>query len=165
MPEGVEVKVTKNGMLAAGKAPSVSTEMGVAGRNALIQHYANVGGSFAQWGREVSFQSTEGTATLSIDNKILRHKISGGPIKAKKSRYLTIPLAPNANSFKSLVFIKSKAGNLLLADVSGDELVPVFVLKPEVQQSPDPRAQPNVGAVERAATQAADAKVAQAEKV
>ena len=61
-----------------------------------------------------------GKVVVAIDNAgILEHKIKGGTIKAKRSKYLTIPIAPEAydrkaSRFPDLFVIKSKKGNLLL---------------------------------------------------
>ena len=61
-----------------------------------------------------------GMVVVAIDNGgILEHKINGGTIKAKSSKYLTIPIAPEAydrkaSRFPDLFVIKSKKGNLLL---------------------------------------------------
>ena len=61
-----------------------------------------------------------GKVVVAIDNAgILEHKIKGGTIRAKRSKYLTIPLvaeayARSARRFPDLFVIKSKKGNLLL---------------------------------------------------
>ncbi len=61
-----------------------------------------------------------GKVVVAIDKAgILEHKIKGGTIKAKSSKYLTIPIAPEAydrkaRRFPDLFVIKSKKGNLLL---------------------------------------------------
>ena len=60
-----------------------------------------------------------GRVVVAIDGDILPHKIKGGTIRAKRSKYLTIPLvaeayARSARRFPDLFVIKSKKGNLLL---------------------------------------------------
>jgi hypothetical protein len=72
-------------------------------------------------GGNVQAPKSEGTGkvVVVIDGDILPHKIKGGTITAKKSKYLTIPLAPEAygrkaRRFPDLFVIKSKKGNLLL---------------------------------------------------
>ena len=72
-------------------------------------------------GGNVQAPKSEGTGkvVVAIDGDILPHKIKGGTITAKRSKYLTIPLAPEAygrkaRRFPDLFVIKSKKGNLLL---------------------------------------------------
>ena len=72
-------------------------------------------------GGNVQAPKSEGTGKVVVaDNAgILEHKIKGGTIKAKRSKYLTIPIAPEAydrkaSRFPDLFVIKSKKGNLLL---------------------------------------------------
>jgi hypothetical protein len=74
-----------------------------------------------QVGGNVQTPKTEGDKVIvAIDNSILPHKVKGGTIKAKRTKYLTIPLiaeayAKPARSFDDLIFIESKKGNKLLA--------------------------------------------------
>jgi len=72
-------------------------------------------------GGSVQAPKSEGTGkvVVAIDGDILPHKIKGGTITAKRAKYLTIPLAPEAygrraTRFPDLFVIKSKKGNLLL---------------------------------------------------
>jgi len=72
-------------------------------------------------GGNVQAPKSEGTGkvVVAIDGDILPHKIKGGTITAKRSKYLTIPLAPEAydrraRRFPDLFVVKSKKGNLLL---------------------------------------------------
>jgi len=56
---------------------------------------------------------------VSISSPILPHKVKGGTISAKRSKYLTIPLVAEAYGrraryFDDLFVVKSKKGNLLL---------------------------------------------------
>ena len=73
-------------------------------------------------GGNVQAPKPEGTGKVVVaigKAGILEHKIKGGTITAKRSKYLTIPLAPEAygrkaRRFPDLFVIKSKKGNLLL---------------------------------------------------
>jgi phage gpG-like protein len=72
--------------------------------------------------------------------------ITGGVIKAKAGRWLTIPLPPaltpagnlrgnafGARDFKNTFFYRSRKGNLLLARRSGNRIENLFVLKKSVK--------------------------------
>lgn len=70
------------------------------------------------------FHQTKNGYTLDIRSELLYASIQndGGTITAKRSRYLTIPLTKRARSlrardFPNLVFLTSKAGNKILAEV------------------------------------------------
>ena len=72
-------------------------------------------------GGSVQAPKSEGTGkvVVAIDGDILPHKIKGGTITAKRSKYLTIPInkeayGRKARQFPDLFVIKSKKGNLLL---------------------------------------------------
>lgn len=69
---------------------------------------------------------------------------TGGTISAKNVKYLTIPLpaALNANGtpikrsardWENTFILKSKRGNLLIMQRNGKDLIPLYVLKTEVQ--------------------------------
>ena len=60
-----------------------------------------------------------GKVAVVIASPILPHKVKGGTITAKRAKYLTIPIHPeaydrSARRFDDLFVIKSKKGNLLL---------------------------------------------------
>ena len=72
-------------------------------------------------GGSVQAPKSEGTGkvVVAINSDILPHKVKGGTITAKRAKYLTIPIAPEAYArkagrFPDLFVIKSKKGNLLL---------------------------------------------------
>ena len=72
-------------------------------------------------GGSVQAPKSEGTGkvVVAITSDILPHKVKGGTITAKRAKYLTIPIAPEAYArkagrFPDLFVIKSKKGNLLL---------------------------------------------------
>lgn len=172
MQTTIEVKVKLNGMLKAGKVPPTAIEMANSVKNTLIEYYTKLGGHYAIWGRDIQTQVQEGLIAVSINNPILHHQITGGTIRAKKSKFLTIPLTPeaqmsSARSFpKALVFIKSKAGNFLLVEIDQGKIVPQYVLKTQVYQPPVPRANP-INAfqnVEQNAVKSAEQKIEQNEK-
>ncbi len=90
------------------------------------------------------------------ENGILRHKINGGTISAKKARALTIPLVPEAHGrrardyaaeFRPLFTLKKKnvptaeAGVLYEALNSGG-IRAVYALKKSIKQNPWPDALP-----------------------
>ena len=65
-------------------------------------------------------------------------------IRPKRSKFLTVPLPAaltgagrmkynSARNYPNLRFIKSKAGNLLLAQVSNGQITPFFVLKDRIE--------------------------------
>ena len=71
----------------------------------------------------------------------------GGTIRAKSGKYLAIPLpaalnsdgTPKRNSARDwdrTFVITSKAGNLLIVQRNGKDLLPLYVLKPEVKIKP-----------------------------
>ena len=103
------------------------------------------------------------SSTRAIKTKVENGSVSGGTeigvkyasvhvgpkgkttkIRPKRSKFLTIPLPAaltgagrmkynSARNYPNLKFIKSKAGNLLLAQVSGGQITPFCVLKDRVE--------------------------------
>jgi len=73
------------------------------------------------------------TKTVKYANILER----GGEIKAKKAKYLTIPfpgIKGRARNFPDAFVLKSKAGNLIIAQKKGATgFKPLFLLKPSVQ--------------------------------
>lgn len=164
-----EVKITTSGMLKAGKAPPVMNETVAAATASVRQYYTSLGGHYAVWGKDVQgVVTSETTGGVAINNKIIKHQITGGIITGK-GKLLTIPLVDSAvgvnapNYPAALVFIKSKAGNLLLVEIQQGEIRPIYLLRPAVSQPPVPKAIPDMGKAERAATGAAEAKIQQGE--
>ena len=76
-----------------------------------------------QIGGNVQMPVTEGGKVIvGIDSAILPHKVKGGTIKAKRVKYLTIPMiaeayAKPARSFDDLVFAQNKKGTKMLGKV------------------------------------------------
>lgn len=104
-------------------------------------------------------------STLADGSKVvisktgIRQRLLGGTIRARRSKYLTIPLTNAAmkgpaREFVGLFFIKSKKGNKLLAYNEGGNLRPLFLLKKEVTQHPDPTVLPTENEMEAASTDA-----------
>lgn len=72
---------------------------------------------------------------------------NGGVIRPVKAKYLTIPLPaalnsngtpkkPSARAWQNTFVLRSKAGNLLIVQRRGTQLVPLYVLKSEVYIPP-----------------------------
>jgi hypothetical protein len=85
-----------------------------------------------------------GTITVPGTRKIHEH---GGVLRAKKAKYLTIPLPaalnangtpkkPSARAWSNTFVLRSKAGNLLIVQKQGTQIIPLYVLKPEVYIPP-----------------------------
>lgn len=83
---------------------------------------------------------------ISIPRERKIHE-KGGVLKPKKAKYLTIPLPaaldsrgvplkPSARDWENTFVIKSKKGNLLIAQKQGVQLVFLYVLKSEVYIPP-----------------------------
>lgn len=71
----------------------------------------------------------------------------GGVVRAKRAKYLTIPLPAalnrdgtprrrRARSWKNTFVRRSKAGNLVIFQKRGQEVVPLYLLKPSVRIPP-----------------------------
>ena len=81
----------------------------------------------------------------------------GATIRAKKSQFLTIPLSaaldsrgiplrPSARAWENTFVQKSTRGNLLIFQKRGTEIVPLYLLKREVQLPPRLKAQETLNA-------------------
>jgi len=91
----------------------------------------------------------------------LRQRYHGGPIRPRRSRYLTIPVNPIAygkrardSSLGDLFIIRSASGVLLLGKSKGEQFIPFFVLLRGVNQNADPSVLPTeqeIGTRSRAA--------------
>lgn len=85
-----------------------------------------------------------GTLTVPGSRKIHEH---GGVLRPKRAKYLTIPLPaalnsngtpkkPSARSWENTFVMKSKAGNLLIVQKRGTQIIPLYVLKAQVYIPP-----------------------------
>jgi hypothetical protein len=164
MVADINVRVFASALIKAGRVPSLTQAQLQAPANALRMQYAATGPHYAVWGQDLSVsQVGRDAAVVRINNPILRHKISGGVIVARKG-YLTIPLVPEAEgvparSFPNLVALRTKAGNLILAETTGGEVRPVYALKKAVNQPPEDRAQPDTQRMAEAFHAAVDAQI------
>lgn len=116
----------------------------------------------------------ETRAAVSINHPAIAQKVFGGIISAKRVRYLTIPVTPEAygrtaRTFESetglkLIFIKpaEKGKAPCLATVAEDsgQVTTQFLLTPSVTQDADPTALPAQDDMEAAAVTAAEAALA-----
>lgn len=146
--------------------------------NLLRRHYTTVhaenpnklGGPrtnfWLQVKRAVNAPVVQGTGVVvAISHPAISHKVTGGIIRAKRAKFLTIPVSPEAygrtastfehETGKKLILIKS-TGRALLASVEGQgRLIAQYILRRSVTQRPDPNALPPMAEMERAALQAA----------
>lgn len=98
-----------------------------------------------------SFRS-EGRVEITNHDYRLGHKISGGTIRPKRAKALTIPIHPAAYavraSFLALVegvklfVMRSKSGHAFLAGKKNKVLVRYYLLKYSVTQGPWPKTMP-----------------------
>jgi hypothetical protein len=128
----------------------------------VVKKYYGVGGSAlwsgtgptqgagrkkTQWWRKVesnwSVASTSSTgATLSnINTDGFSHKITGGTISAKRAKFLTIPIVPEAHGLSAKTYSKTikplfRVKNLLVQEEKDGKIKPIFVLKKSVTQAP-----------------------------
>jgi hypothetical protein len=78
----------------------------------------------------------------------LAHKITGGTIRAKRRKYLTIPVTPEAHNLTAKTFSRTIAplfqakGMLLFKDPQTDEVKAAYALKRSVTHRPWPGALP-----------------------
>jgi hypothetical protein len=98
-----------------------------------------------QWWRQVATGWNTGRVTYrtgQIDNSTigLSHKVTGGTIRAKRVRFLTIPIIPRAHGLSARVYARTFAPLFaikgVLAEKDGDGIKPVFVLKRQIKQRP-----------------------------
>jgi hypothetical protein len=128
----------------------------------VVKKYYGVGGSAlwsgtgptqgagrkkTQWWRKVesnwAVASTSSTgATLSnINTDGFSHKITGGTISAKRAKFLTIPIVPEAHGLSAKTYSKTikplfRVKNLLVQSEDNGKIKPIFVLKKSVTQKP-----------------------------
>lgn len=87
------------------------------------------------------------SGTIGSNVAYARIQETGGVIRPVRSKYLTVPLPAALNSdgtpkyrsardWKNTFFLRSKAGNLLIVQRVGADLVPLYVLKTEVTIPP-----------------------------
>jgi hypothetical protein len=126
----------------------------------VVKKYYGVGGSAlwsgtgptqgagrkkTQWWRKVesnwAVASTSSTgATLSnINTDGFSHKITGGTISAKRAKFLTIPIVPEAHGLSAKTYSKTikplfRVKNLLVQEEKDGKIKPIFVLKKSVTQ-------------------------------
>jgi len=105
---------------------------------------------------------------VRINDYRFAQKLYGGVIKAKRVKFLTIPISKQAydkrvsvfeqESGKRLFRIKSKKGNFLLVEKLDGQIIPHYLLKQSVDQKPNKNALPsdeiiaeqfNEGAIEK----------------
>lgn len=102
----------------------------------------------AAWGTE---NVTADGASMVNGANYFAHKVRGGEIRAKRVKFLTIPLIPEAHGktvqqFKeeeNVGIFRSKSGKALLMAKKG-KVTAVFALKQRVMQKPTPGALPNM---------------------
>lgn len=145
------------------------------GRNELVDHFRRrdtvgnrLGGRRTHWwaevARSVQQPSLAGNTRVTIDvtHPGIAQKVFGGEIRAKRAKNLTIPVAPEAHGLRVStlerelgieLFRPRKAGggfHSVLAAKEDEGLRVYYVLKPSVDQAPDPDALPNERTFERA---------------
>lgn len=126
-----------------------------------------------QVGRSITqpkVDAPRGRITISITDPRFAQKLYGGVIRAKRGRFLTIPVSREAYGRSASVFEREEGVNLvfirqrnraLLASVRGvDRLQVEYILTPQVRQERDPDALPDLDTLagqiaDRAATTAA----------
>lgn len=89
------------------------------------------------------------TATISNKAQGLAHKVTGGTIRAKRVKFLTIPLIPQAHDrtakqFKSDIGPLFAAKGVLMWKKQDGSAVPAYALKKSVTHAPWPGALPPV---------------------
>lgn len=93
-------------------------------------------------------KATSTGAVLENSHIGLSHKITGGVIRAKRKKFLTIPIHPQAHGLTAKQFSRSISplfrvkNALMMAGENDGKPVPVFALKKSVNQSPWPNALP-----------------------
>lgn len=95
------------------------------------------------------------TVTISITDPRIAQKVYGGTITAKRAKALTIPVSPEAYGRTAAVLeqelnvklfvLPSQFGGGLLAQALSDNSIQIhYVLRPSVDQDPDPTALPEM---------------------
>lgn len=117
-----------------------------------------------------------GTVRVSINHPVIAQKVFGGTIRAKRSRYLTIPVVPEAYGRAASVFERETGMELHFIRMRGMALLVTkgegkagigrvqYVLKTQVTQRPDPTALPPQAEMESAILARAEAMVARETK-
>ena len=76
----------------------------------------------------------------------LAHKVTGGTIRAKRKKFLTIPIVPQAHGMTATSYARKYSPLFVvkgvLAEKDGDGIRPVFALKKSVTHKPWPNALP-----------------------
>lgn len=87
------------------------------------------------------------TVDAKVNVGVFGIHLDGGVIRARRSKYLTIPLPPamdrrgvplkkSARDWPDTFVMKSKKGNLLICQRRGDKVVPLYLLKSSVRIPP-----------------------------
>ncbi len=147
-------------MLKEAKADGpLGNVLGRAGANELKKHFRTknkkpnkLGGTRTNfWSRVAesvqSPRSIPGKVVIPVSHPAIAQKVFGGTITAKKSKNLAIPIDPIAHGksprvFPLLKFAMTRAGVKLLGQKDGGIMKWLFVLKPSIDQAPDPTALP-----------------------
>lgn len=165
----IDVRVRRSELMRRGVPPLDMRQAEILA-GTLRQQYFETGPHYAEWGRDIVAElAGPETAIVHILNRILQHKILGGPIYPVQGQYLAIPLIPSAEGVPAsaynerLVFIRTRKGNLILATVDAEAIQPVYALKESVQQNADPRAQPDVSRMENALMRAIEGEIAKSD--
>jgi hypothetical protein len=148
--------------------------LGRAGANVLKKHFREknktpnkLGGTRTNfWSRVAeSVQSPRvagGNLVIHVSHPAIAQKVFGGTITAKKAKNISIPIDPKAHGksprvFPLLQFAMTKAGVKLLGLKDGNGGMNwLYVLKPSVDQDPDPTALPKDADVGAAMEKAGD---------
>lgn len=101
-------------------------------------------------GQSVNAPKPEGknTVVVAISEPTFGHKVTGGTIRAKRAKCLTIPVHPDAHGRRASVLEMTKGiqlfrvKNVLAARGADGQLTVFYALKKSVTQAPDPEALP-----------------------
>jgi hypothetical protein len=107
----------------------------------------------SQWWRSTetgwSLRQTNSYSVSMVNGTVgLAHKITGGTIRAKRKKFLTIPVTPEAHGLNTRTFSRTIAplfqakGMLLFKDPQTDEVKAAYALKRSVTHRPWPGALP-----------------------
>lgn len=118
---------------------------------ALPTHGA--GRKVTQWWRSTETgwdMKQPNTYTVNFTNATigLAHKVTGGTIKPKRKKFLTIPVTPEAHGLDAKTFSRTIAplfaakGMLMFKDPATDEVKAAYALKTSVTHKPWPKALP-----------------------
>lgn len=145
--------------------------LGREGRNRLVAHFRRkdreepnrLGGERQHFWLQVAratqspVEAADGSlVTITVNHPAIAQKIFGGTIRAKRTRFLTIPVSPEAYGRTASTFERETGLKLFLLKV-GPSKSPVlaaargggiqveYLLRRSVKQSPDPTALPDEG--------------------